>query len=117
MAEHSVDHAGPSGGQGIGDPDARATAVVVAVSAILLVAIVVLLQAFFYRAEQGEIAVKVVAVTPEELAGARAEQLERLHTYRWVDEKAGTVAIPIERAMALVVAEHGGTTRLPGDGR
>jgi hypothetical protein len=56
-------------------------------------------------------------VTPEELAGARAEQLERLHTYRWVDEKAGTVAIPIERAMALVVAEQGGATRLPGDGR
>ena len=34
----------------------------------------------------------------------RAEQ-ERLSTYRWVDRSAGVVAIPIERAMELVVRD------------
>lgn len=105
--EHSSEHAGSQGTRGTGDPDAAATAVIGIVAAILLVVLVVLLQALFYRAEQGENAVKVVAVVPEELARARAEQLETLHSYRWVDEKAGIVAIPIERAMSLVAAERG----------
>jgi len=32
----------------------------------------------------------------------RAQKMERLGSYGWVDEKAGTVHIPIERAMELV---------------
>lgn len=98
-------------GAGIGDPDAKATAVVGAVVAILLVVAVLVLQAYFYDAEQEQNFLKVVAVAPEDLARARAEQLDSLHAYRWVDEKAGVVTIPIERAMALVVAEN---AEIPG---
>ncbi|MEZ4616096.1 MAG: hypothetical protein R2867_11425 [Caldilineaceae bacterium] len=29
----------------------------------------------------------------------------RLHSYGWIDQEAGTVHIPIERAMELVVSE------------
>ena len=39
------------------------------------------------------------------LRETRAEQEARLGTYRWVDRGAGVVAIPIERAMELLVEE------------
>lgn len=38
-----------------------------------------------------------------ELNKQRVEEEETLHTYGWMDEKAGTAHIPIERAMALLV--------------
>jgi hypothetical protein len=34
-------------------------------------------------------------------------QRRHLATYGWVDRDAGTIHIPIERAMELLVAEHG----------
>jgi len=99
------------GGEGIGDPDTPVTLVVGAVGVILLVICVVLLQAYFYAAERREAQRKVVAVVPEELAQTRADQLGVLNSYRWIDEKAGVVGIPIERAMALVAAERAGQAR------
>ena len=100
-----------SGSEGIGDPNTPATLVVGAVGAILLVICVVLLQAYFYSSEKAEAGRKVVAVMPEELAQARAEQLGLLNSYRWIDEKAGIVGIPIERAMAIEVAERAAQAR------
>jgi hypothetical protein len=38
-----------------------------------------------------------------QLNGIRMNEEKMLYTYGWVDEKAGTVHIPIERAMDLVV--------------
>ena len=38
-----------------------------------------------------------------QLSGFRLQQEETLYSYGWVDEKAGTVRIPIERAMDLLV--------------
>jgi hypothetical protein len=95
-----------NGGEGIGDPNTPATVVVGVVFAVLLVVCVVLLQAYFNRAESEENLRKVVAVAPEELSQARADQLGVLNAYRWIDEKAGVVGIPVERAMELVVAER-----------
>jgi hypothetical protein len=94
----------PPGGS---EPDTSMTAVVGVVFAILLFVVVVLLQAYFYRQEAEENLHKVVAVAPEELAELRAQQQEALGTYRWVDVNRGTVTIPIERAMALVVRDGG----------
>ena len=88
-----------------GEPNTQVTVLVGIVGAVLLFVLVVLLQAFFYHAERDEVARKVVAVAPEELSALRAQQLETLHSYRWVDEKTGVVAIPIERAIELLVQE------------
>ena len=41
-----------------------------------------------------------------DLAAERAQQRQRLESYRWVDRDAGIEQIPIERAMALLVASH-----------
>ena len=46
-------------------------------------------------------------VTPRQaLQRYRAEQRRKLEGYHLVDEKAGIVQIPIERAMALLAEEH-----------
>ncbi|MGD1148680.1 MAG: hypothetical protein ABR961_12110 [Thermoanaerobaculaceae bacterium] len=90
-----------------GEPNTPLTALIGVVFAIVLFALVVFLQAFFYWSEERENVRKVVAVAPEELSQLRAQQLETLHSYRFVDPKAGVVAIPIDRAMELVVRDGG----------
>ena len=90
-----------------GEPNTTLTALVGVVFAIVLFALVVALQALFYRQEVDENGRKVVAVAPEELSRLRAQQLETLHGYRYVDPKAGVVAIPIDRAVELVVRDGG----------
>ena len=90
-----------------GEPNTPLTALVGIVFAILLFVVVVLLQAFFYRAEQQENVRKVVAVAPEQLSQLRAQQQELLHSYKLVDPGKGVVAIPIDLAMTLVVSEGG----------
>src|SRR5689334_19130340 len=47
------------------------------------------------------------ATPQEDLRGFRAEERRKLEEYRLVDEKAGVVHIPIERAMAQLAEEHG----------
>ena len=92
-----------------GEPNTPLTALVGIVFAIFLFVVVVLLQAFFYRAEQQENVRKVVAVAPEQLSQLRAQQQELLHSYKLVDPGKGVVAIPIDLAMKLVVNEGGRT--------
>jgi hypothetical protein len=91
-----------------GEPNTTLTALIGVVFAIGLFVLVVFLQAFFYREEAEENVRKVVAVAPEELSQLKAQQLEALHSYRYVDPRAGVVAIPIDRAMELVVRDGGG---------
>ena len=90
-----------------GEPNTPLTALVGIVFAIVLFVVVVFLQAFFYQQQRAENARKVVAVAPQELSQLVSRQLGELHGYRWVDEKAGVVAIPIGRAMGLVVRDGG----------
>jgi hypothetical protein len=98
----------PNGGKPGGEePNTPLTAVVGLVFAIVVFALVVLLQAFFYRAEQQENVRKVVAVAPEELSQLRAQQQELLHSYKLLDPQKGVVAIPIDLAIGLVVRDGG----------
>ncbi|MCU0305534.1 MAG: hypothetical protein MUC56_15880 [Thermoanaerobaculales bacterium] len=89
------------------DPNVAASAVVGVISAILLFVIIVVLQAFFYDAQERERFRKVYSQPYEELQKLDNEQLERLSSYGWVSEGDGVVHIPIERAMQLVAAEAG----------
>jgi len=85
------------------DPDISLTTLVVVVGAVLTFVAVVFLQAVFYRAETAEYERKVVNESPKKLRSARAEQSAVLNEYRWVDRENGVVAIPIERAMEILV--------------
>ena len=48
--------------------------------------------------------------TPEErkekLAELRANETKHAHSYAWVDQEAGVVQLPIERAMELTVQRY-----------
>jgi hypothetical protein len=50
-----------------------------------------------------------------EIFGFREEEEERLNTYGWVDQKAGIVHIPIERAMQLIAQRGLPTTPQTGE--
>ncbi len=72
---------------------------------ILVFALILLVQGWFYKAQADEYVRKVVEPRSAELASAVADQQDALHRYRLLDEASGKVAIPIERAMELVVRE------------
>jgi hypothetical protein len=72
---------------------------------VLVFALILLVQGWFYKAQQDEYVRKVIAPRSEELASAIAAQHDALHRYRLLDAEAGRVALPIERAMQLVVRE------------
>lgn len=87
------------------DPDAAMTFTVLLVGGILLAAIILLIQGLYERAEEAQFERKVVAEVPDELRRLRIDQLERLAGVRWVDKAHGIVTMPIDRAIAALVAE------------
>jgi hypothetical protein len=87
------------------DPKISTTIIVGVVGLVLVFVLILLLEVLYYRTVEAENYRKVISQQPEELRLARSEQLEQLNTSRWVDRENGVVAIPIDRAMRLVVEE------------
>lgn len=86
------------------EPDALVTASIGIIGTILLVIIVVFVQGLYERMAAAEFKTKVVLQTPEELHALQVAQLEKFQV-RWVDKEHGYVAIPIERAMHLLIED------------
>jgi len=74
---------------------------------VLTFVLIILLQVYFFKAQAKEHVRKVIEPKSAELSGYLADQATELHSYRWIDREQGTVGIPIERAMALIVQEAG----------
>lgn len=74
--------------------------------AILTFAVMILAMVVYYQASARERYEKQISQAPAELATVTANQQARLTEYRWVDQPKGIVAIPIDRAMDLVVADQ-----------
>jgi hypothetical protein len=91
------------------EPNTPLTALVGLVFAILLFAVVVVLQAYFYHANEQENVRKMVAQAPEELSQLKSQQEEKLHSYKILDPQKGVVAIPIDLAMKVLVRDGGKT--------
>lgn len=89
-----------------GDPDPIATVAVGVIGILVIILIVLALQVLYYRTEASELQSKIYSQPRHALLQLRAEQQERLQSYRWVDKPSGVVAIPIERAMDLVVRDE-----------
>ncbi len=83
------------------------------ISALLFFMIIVLLEVVFYWTEARERYEKDFSQPPQELAALVQNQQARLAEYRWIDEKKGLVAIPIDRAMEMVVADLSAPARPP----
>ena len=74
-----------------------------------LVAFVLLLQIVYYQAETQQEYEKIIAQPDVELDNLKTQQQGKLASYAWVNEKQKVVAIPIDRAMDLVLDDlkHG----------
>jgi hypothetical protein len=86
------------------DLDTLATVVVALVGAILVVAIVIALQAFYYSAED-RLFQDAYAQPNLEVAKVKAEQEALLTGYSLPEGAKGTIRIPIDRAMELIARE------------
>ena len=91
-----------------------ALAVIALVSALLVLEIIIFISAWFHRDYQAEVEVKQVIPPSLDLRKATFEQQALLTGYRWVDQDKDVAAIPIERAMELVVRESGERTNSEG---
>jgi hypothetical protein len=72
------------------------------VGAVIVFVGIVALQAWYYNVEKEEMYRKIVAPAIQELAGVTAEHQGQLNSYRLIDSSKQIVAIPIDRAMAIV---------------
>lgn len=82
--------------------------------AISVFAIIVLLEVVYYHVAAQQEYQKDISQPYVELSNVLQEQQARLETYRWVDEKKKIVAIPIQRAMDLVVGDLSADTKKTG---
>ena len=87
------------------DVNTPVIAMVGLISALLFFASIILLEVMFYHMEAQQRFEKDVSQPFPELTALVQRQQAKLADYRWVDEKKGIVAIPIDRAMELVVAD------------
>ncbi len=77
-------------------------------------AVIVLLVVVYYGVEAGQLAEKN-AEPPAEITNLVAKQQATLTSYRWVDRDKQIAAIPIRRAMELVVADLSQKANSPKD--
>jgi hypothetical protein len=82
------------------DPKIRATAILAAIAGIALLAFVIAAQAGFRQIHPDQPASKAA-----DLRTLRASEDEQLTSYRYIDRAKGTVALPVDRAMELLVKE------------
>ncbi len=76
-----------------------------AVSVAITVALILAVQALYYRSARVEHELKVIAAGASTSDSRIAEQKAQLTRYGWLDRQQGKVTIPIDQAMRLVVRE------------
>jgi hypothetical protein len=85
--------------------DTPKLAVIGVVGTVIVLLVVFVVQVLYYRWTHELNDEHNVQRTDQALARYYADQQEKLHRTAWVDEKAGKVAIPIERAMELTLRD------------
>ncbi len=88
------------------DPKALTTLLVGLIGFALVMVTVIGTDALYRATDDAEFRAKNYGVVPAELSRLRSQQLEELHSYRWIDQSKGVVGIPIDRAMELMVREQ-----------
>jgi hypothetical protein len=90
------------------EPRSGAIALVGAGIVILLVLIIVGVEAYYDRVRDQQIFVKQLQPVSEDLKALRAREDADLNSYRYIDRAKGSVRLPINRAMDLLIEEaHG----------
>jgi len=87
------------------DVETPTIALVGFLGAIVIVAIIFALEVLYYRAAAAQFREKDLDQPVVELQKAVTAQQAKIAQYHWVDQAKGVVAIPIDRAMEIVVRE------------
>ncbi len=87
------------------DLNIAAIAIATFVGAVLTFAAILGLQVLYYAVANRQHEQKVIAAPTFESDSVIAEQEVKLTRYGWIDREKNQVAIPIERAMEVVVQE------------
>jgi len=87
------------------EPRSGAIALVGAGIVILLVLIIVGVEAYYDRVRDQQIFVKQLQPVSEDFKALRAREDTDLNSYRYIDRAKGSVRLPINRAMDLLVEE------------
>ena len=88
--------------------DGLNTSMIVVVGAIIVVlvfAIIIGVQALFFKVQDNENNRKYVSQPPVEFSTLKTEQEELLNGYHWISQPQGVVGIPIDRAMQIIIKE------------
>ena len=72
---------------------------------LALVGIILAVSGYYDRVREQQMFVKVLEPKSEELVNLRAREDTRLGAYKYADRGKGTVALPIARAMELLLQE------------
>jgi hypothetical protein len=89
------------------DTDAPLIITIGAVSGFLTIVVVIGLQAWYVSEEQRELDRKTATVVHQPLEDLRAAQTTNINSYRWADSGKQTVAMPIDKAMTLLIQNNG----------
>ena len=97
----------PESGPGYekGEPRMGLVASAFGAMVIGLVLVILAIQAVYDRVQEEQIFVKVLEPVSEDLRNLRAREDGQLHSYQYIDRAAGSVRIPIERAMEMIEKE------------
>lgn len=88
------------------DPNAGAVWFVGLLSLFLTLLIIVVLQGIFFRMQDKEVYRKQLSGLSDEAAQLKNSQLSSMQEYRVIDKRARRYAIPLERAMELIIEEN-----------
>jgi hypothetical protein len=80
-------------------------AMIAALSAIITLAVIIAIQAFFFQYQETLVKDRVVDQKTDTAQSMLTEQLQSVSEYGVVDKAAGVYAIPIDRAMEIVVED------------
>jgi hypothetical protein len=75
------------------------------IGAALTVAVIIGLQALYYNYERSDSERKAAEFPDVATDNLLVEEKAKLNSYSWVDRENGEVAIPVDRAKAMVVRE------------
>jgi hypothetical protein len=81
------------------------------VGTIVITLIVLAAQILYFEVSRNLERERNIEPVNRQLGQYLAEQNEKLHGYGWVNQSAGTVSIPIERAMELTLRDLEGAGR------
>ena len=79
--------------------------VAVAASVVVLIAMVIGVSEYFAVTLDEELQEKVLGRQAASLGASRREEAKKLSSYQWIDQKQGTLRIPVDQAVAAVVAD------------